>query len=168
VIAGALLAVNVALAAGLVALALSPRPVRVVPAARSDQELLPGVVPEAALREFALRYIVHFDNYTPGTIEASEDVLRRMISARTWAGASAALEKRRRVALEGKMSSQVIPLSARVAGLSVTVEAKRRTFISDKLSREAEVTYEVTLERQPPTDPNPFGLAVLSQVIHER
>jgi len=167
VIAGALLAANVALAAGLVASALRPRPVVVVPAARSEQELFPGAVPEAALREFALRYVLHFDNFTPATLDASADVIRRMISGRSWAGAAAALEKRRQVAVEGKMSSQVIPIGARVDGMKVTVEAKRRTFISDKLSREADVRYEFTLERQPPTDPNPFGLAVISQEIHE-
>jgi hypothetical protein len=54
-----------------------------------------------------------------------------------------------------------------VEGLRVTVDALRRTFISDKLSREAKVRYEVTLEKQPATDPNPFGLGVVAQVIHE-
>ena len=65
------------------------------------------------------------------------------------------------------MSSQVIPLAARAEGLTVTVDAVRRTFISDRLSREARIRYEVTLERQPPTVPNPFGLGVVTQVIHE-
>jgi len=43
----------------------------------------------------------------------------------------------------------------------------RRTFISDRLSREAKVRYEVTLERQPAVDHNPFGLGVVHQSIHE-
>ena len=166
-IAGALLAANVALAAGLVAASLRPRPVVVLPSARAEATLFPGAVPEAAAREFAIRYVLHFDNFTPSTIEASHDLLKRMIAPRSWAGASESLEKRRQVALEGRMSSQVIPLSARVRGLTVTVEATRRTFISDKLSREAKIEYEVTLERQPATEPNPFGLGVISQVIHE-
>ena len=93
-------------------------------------------------REFAIRYVLHFDNFTPSTIEASHDLLKRMIAPRSWAGASESLEKRRQVALEGRMSSQVIPLSARVRGLTVTVEATRRTFISDKLSREAKIEYD--------------------------
>ena len=166
-IAGALLAGNVVLAAGLVASALRPRPILVLPAARAEMELLPGAVPEAAAREFALRYVIHFDNFTPSTIEASNEVLRRMIAPRAWAGASESLEKRRQVAVEGRMSSQAIPLSARVDGLRVTVEALRRTFISDKLSREVKVRYEVSLEKQPATEPNPFGLGVVAQGIHE-
>jgi hypothetical protein len=166
-IAGALLATNAVLAIGLAASALRPRPIRVVPSARAEQELLPGAVPEAAAREFALRYVLHFDNFTPATIEEAEGVLKHMVSARTWASAVEALEKRRRMVIEGRMSCQVVPRAARVDGGRVTVEALRRTFLADKLSREAKVRYEVTVERQPPTEHNPFGLAVVSQEIRE-
>jgi hypothetical protein len=166
-IAGALVGMNLLLAAGLALSALRPRPVLVLPAARAGAELHPGAVPEEAAREFALRYVLHFDNFTPSTLDACHQVLQRMIASRSWSGATQALEKRRQVVQEGRMSSQVIPLSTRVSGLDVTIEALRRTFISDRLSREAKVRYEVTLERQPATDPNPFGLGVVSQVIHE-
>jgi hypothetical protein len=167
VIAGALLAANVALAAGLAVSALAPRAVRIVPSARAEAVVWPGAVPEASAREFALRYVLHFDNFTPATVEASDETLRRMVAARSWSGAAEALEKRRKIVLEGRMASQVLPQAARVDGLRVTVDALRRTFVSDKLQREAKVVYEVSLERQPPTEPNPFGLAVVSQVIHE-
>jgi hypothetical protein len=166
-IVAALLAGDVALSAGLVLAALAPRPVRVALPGRAAQELLPGALPEAAAREFALRWVLHFDNFTPATIEPSHEVLRRMLSPASWTGASEQLEKRRRVAVEGRMSSQVLPLAARVEGLTVTVDALRRTFISDRLSREAQVRYEVALEKQLPTDPNPFGLAVVSQTVRE-
>ena len=166
-IASALLAANVLLAAGLVATALRPRAVVVRPSATAEMELLPGAVPAAAAREFALRYVVNFDNFTPSTIEASTELLKRMIAPRAWAGASESLEKRRQLVVEGRMSSQAIPISAQVDGLRVDVEAVRRTFLSDRLSRESRVRYEVTLERQPATEPNPFGLGVVSQEIHE-
>jgi hypothetical protein len=129
--------------------------------------MLPGVVPEEAAREFALRYVLHFDNFTPATLEIAHAVLQRMIAARSWAGATQALEKRKQVVQEGRMSSQVIPLSARAEGMTVTVEAVRRVFIADKLSREARVKYVVMLERQAPTDINPFALGVVSQEIQE-
>lgn len=164
---GALLAANLLLAAGLVARALAPRPVKIVPAARAEALLFPGVVPEEALKEFALRYVLHFDNYTPATIEDATRALQKMISARSWNGAAQALEKRRQVALEGRMASHVVPLRVAAEGLRVSVEAVRRTFISDRLSREVRVRYEVTLERQPPTEANPFGLGVVAQEIHE-
>jgi hypothetical protein len=165
--AGVLVGVNVLLAAALTFSALRPRPVVVLPSAKTSAELLPGAVPEETAREFALRYVLHFDNFTPSTLDATHLVLQRMIGARSWSGAVQALDKRRQVVQEGRMSSQVIPLSARADGMTVTVDAVRRTFISDRLSREARVRYEVTLERQPPTVPNPFGLGVVTQVIHE-
>ena len=65
------------------------------------------------------------------------------------------------------MSSQAIPVAADVDGLRVTVRAIRRTFVSDKLSREAKVAYVIELEKQPATEANPFGLAVVSQDIRE-
>jgi hypothetical protein len=167
VIAGVLLATNAALSLGLAALALSPRPVRVVPAARAEAELWPGAVPEAAAREFALRYVLLFDNWTPATLEPSTDLLRRLLAARSYAGAAEALEKRLRVAREARMSVQSVPVGAEVDGLRVRVRAVRRTFVSDRLSRETQAVYDLVLERQPATDPNPFGLAVVSQELRE-
>ncbi len=166
-IAGAMLGANLLLAAGLAAAALRPRPVVVVPSARASEELLPGHVPEAAAREFALRYVIHFDNFMPGTLEESEAVLRRMVAARSWARASKTLERRRQLVREGRMSSQVVPVSSKVEGLKVTIDAQRRVFISDRLSRESKVRYRLVLEKQPPTELNPFGLAVISQEIEE-
>ncbi len=154
-IAGALLAANLVLAGGLVAGALVPRRIVVLPSARSQVELWPGAVPDAAAREFALRYVLAFDNYTPATIEAATDGLKRMLAGR------------RRVAIEGRMSSQTLPLGAEVDGLRVTVRALRRTFVSDRLSREARVAYVVEIEKQPATEASPFGLAVVSQDIRE-
>jgi hypothetical protein len=166
-IAGALLGIHGVLALGLAASALRSRPVVVVPSARSGGVLFPESVPEEAAREFALRYVLHLDNFTPATLEPTQQVLQRMIAPRSWSGAIQALEKRRQVVQEGRMSSQVIPLASRVNGLTVTIDAVRRTFISDRLSREAKVRYEMTLERQPPTDPNPFGLGVVAQIVQE-
>jgi len=166
-IAAALLGANALLAAGLVASALAPRRILVVPSARAEASLWPGEVPDAAAREFALRYVLHFDNYTPATLEAATESLKRMLSPRTWTAASEALDRRRLVALEGRMGSQVLPLETRIDGLRVTVQALRRIYVSDRLSRETRVRYVVELEKQPPTDPNPFGLAVVSQDIQE-
>jgi hypothetical protein len=166
-IVGALLGADLLLAGALVLSALAPRRIVVVPSARAEADLAPGEVPGAAAREFALRYVLHFDNYTPATIDASTAALRKMVAARSWSGAEEALEKRRQVAVEGRMSSQVVPLSARAEGLRVTVEAVRRTFISDRLSRETRVRYAVTLERQAVTEVSPFGLGVVGQEIAE-
>lgn len=167
VIAAGLMAANLLLAAGLVALALRPRPVRVLPSATAEAELWPGAVPAASAREFALSYVLHLDNYTPATIEASTRTLKAMIAPRNWSSAAGALDRRLKIALEGRMGSQALPTEAKVDGLRVQVEALRRTFIADKLSRESRVTYELVLERQPATEPNPFGLGVVSQTVRE-
>ena len=166
-IVGGLLGANLILAGGLTYSALRARPIVVLPSTRAVGELLPEAVPEETAREFGLRYVLHFDNFTPSTLEATQRVLQRMIAARSWSGATQALEKRKQLVQEGRMSSQVIPISARAEGMKVTVDAVRRTFISDRLSRVAKIRYEVFLERQPPTEPNPFGLGVVSQDIHE-
>ena len=166
-IAGALLGIHIVLALGLTASALRPRPVVVIPSAQTGGVLIPDVVPEEAAREFALRYVLHFDNFTPATLESTQQVLQRMIAPRSWTGAVQALEKRKQVVQEGRMSSQVIPLASRVKGLTVSIDAVRRTFISDRLSREARLRYEISLERQPRTEPNPFGLGVVAQLIQE-
>lgn len=166
-IAGLMLGANLLLAAGLAAAALRPKPVVVVPSARASEELLPGHVPEAAAREFALKYVLHFDNFLPGTLEESEAALRRMVSARSWTRAAQTFERRRQLVQQGRMSSQVVPVSSKVEGLQVTVEALKRVFISDRLSRESKVRYRIVLEKQPPTELNPFGLAVISQEIEE-
>lgn len=111
--------------------------------------------------------MLHFDNYTPATIDAATELLKRMLSARAWTTANEALDRRRRVAVEGRMSSQALPLSVQVDGGRVTVDALRRIFVADRLSRETRVAYVVEIEKQPPTEQNPFGLAVVSQDIRE-
>jgi hypothetical protein len=166
-IAGLLLGANLLLAAGLAAAALRPRPVLVLPSARSAEELLPGDVPAAAAREFALRYVLHFDNFTPGTLDATEQVLRSMVAPGSWSRAKSTFERRRKLVEEGRLSSQVVPLSAEIDGLRVSVRAVRRIFISDRLSRRSEPVYRLVLEKQPPTEANPYGLGVVSQEIEE-
>jgi hypothetical protein len=86
--AGVLVGINVLLAAALTVSALRPRPVVVLPSAKTSAELLPGAVPEETAREFALRYVLHFDNFTPSTLDATHLVLQRMIGARSWSGRS--------------------------------------------------------------------------------
>lgn len=167
VIVGVLMSTQVVLSVALVWAALRPRPIRVIPSAHARETVWPGAVPEAAAREFALRYVIHFDNYTPSTLEGSRDVLLAMVSPRSWSDAEKAFEKRRRVVEEGRMASQVVPLEARVKDRRVIIEALRRTFVGDRLSREARVRYVVTIEQQEPTVPNPFGLAVVAQEIKE-
>jgi len=146
----------------------------VVPSARSKEEILPGHIPDVAAREFALRYVLLFDNFTPATIDAVTEILKPLIAPRFWTRVVDALEKRRSIVREGRMATQTMPdLSAtRIERLSdetldVQITARRRSFISDRLSREQVVRYTVTLESAHPSPLNPFGLLVVGQSIHE-
>lgn len=170
----AMAVLHVALGAALVWKCLERKPVVVVPWAKSEVEALPGQVPDRAAREFALRYVLLFDNYTPATIDASTDLLRPLIAPRFWTEATEGLEKRRAVVQEGRMSAQVIvdrepsEIERFEDGtLEVRFTALRRTFIADKLSTQVRARYVVALEPAPPTDLNPYGLLVIGQAIHE-
>jgi hypothetical protein len=169
-----LAALNVALGAALAWKALERKPVVVVPWAKAEEELLPGRVPDGAAREFALRYVLLFDNYTPGTIDRSTELLKGLIAPRFWTEAAEALEKRRGIVHEGRMSVQVaadrLPVEIERfedGTLEVRFDALRRTYIADRLSTEARARYVVALEPAAPTAANPWGLLVIGQSIHE-
>lgn len=170
----ALALVNVALGAALVWKTLERKPVVVVPWAKSQVEALPGQVPDTAAREFALRYVLLFDNFTPATIDESTEMLKSLIAPRFWTEATEALEKRKAVVHEGRMSAQAIlergpsEIERFEDGtVEVRFYALRRTFIADKLSSQVRARYVVALEPAPPTELNPYGLLVIGQAIHE-
>lgn len=165
---------NVAMGAALVWKCLERKPVVVVPGAKAEEEIFPGHVPDVVAREFALRYVLLFDNFTPATIDASTERLRTLVAPRFWSQATEALEKRRAVVQEGRMSAQVIVDHAPAeverfpdGTVEVRFHAVRRTFIADKLSNEARARYVVALEPVASTTLNPYGLLVIGQSIHE-
>lgn len=164
---------NLLLASALAWRCLSRSPVA-VPWAPGRPALLPGHVPDDAAREFALRYVLLFDNFTPGTIDASTALLQPLLAPRFYAQAAEALEKRRAVVHEGRMSTQVAVerLPAEIerfpdGTLEVRFTAVRRTFIADRLSTETRARYVVALETAEPTALNPWGLLVVGQSIRE-
>lgn len=170
----ALALLNVGLGVALIWKTLERKPVVVVPWARSEVEVLPGQVPDLAAREFALRYVLLFDNFTPATIDTSTEMLQPLIAPRFWTEATEALEKRRAVVHEGRMSAQIIlergPCEIERfedGTVEVRFHALRRTFIADKLSSQVRARYVVALEPAPPTELNPYGLLVIGQAIHE-
>ena len=165
---------NVALGGALVWKCLERKPVVIVPGARAEEEIFPGQVPDVVAREFALRYVLLFDNFTPATIDAATELLRTLVAPRFWSQATEALEKRRSVVQEGRMSAQVVvdrssPEIERFGDGTVEVrfQAVRRTHIADKLSNEARARYVVALEPAAATALNPYGLLVIGQSIHE-
>jgi hypothetical protein len=161
-------AVDLLLGVALVIKALEPRPVLVLP-----QEALahPGEIGDDAARDFARLYLTSFDTYTPSSLPAATEWLKKRLSPRTWSQASDALDRRLAVAREGRMSSLVVPVDEgtvdRSNGLTVSVRARRTVVIADRLSRESTAVYRISLERIAPTAANPSGLVVASQSVEE-
>ncbi|MHC4605744.1 MAG: TraE/TraK family type IV conjugative transfer system protein [Planctomycetota bacterium] len=161
------------LAGALVIKASQPRQVVVVPGITEEAVLSPGEIPDEAACAFAMLYVARFDTYTPTTVGDLSEQLKTLVAPAYWSRAAEALEKRRKLSVEGRMSSQVIlpapgeVLVDRVRGLEVTVPAYRRVFIGDRPAREGPVRYRLLLEMAPPGPGNPRGLVVAEQAIEE-
>lgn len=165
---------NGGLAVALYRKATEKRPILVIPGV-SSRAILPNEISREHIRDFAALYVLHFDNYTPATIDAvTEDALSK-ISPRFWTHAQEMLERRRNLVRESRLASHValdkidlIHVEDTDEEWHVAVPARRRTYIADKLSRDDLVIYQLTLERMPPTSSNPYGLCIVGQTIEEQ
>jgi hypothetical protein len=161
-------AMDLLLGLALTIKALERRPVLVLP-----QESLarPGDIGDDTARDFARLYLITFDTYTPSTLPAATEWLKKRLSPRTWSQASEGLDRRLAVAREGRMSSIVVPLDEgavdRANGVTVTVRARKTVVIADRLSRESTAVYRIALERIAPTAANPSGIVVASQSVED-
>ncbi|MBI4566489.1 MAG: hypothetical protein HY716_17560 [Planctomycetes bacterium] len=162
------LALDLVLGVALAVKALQRRPVLVLPI---DTEATPGEISDEAALAFARLYVVTFDTYTPATLPASTEWLKKRIAPRTWSKAAEALDRRLDVVREGRMSSLVVPLEEgsvdRRAGIVAVIRARRTIYVADALSRQAAAIYRLTLEPAAATPGNPSGIAVVSQTVEE-
>ena len=148
--------------------ALERRPILVLP-----QETLaaPDDISDEVALDFARLYLVTFDTFTPSTLPAATEWLKKRLSPRTWSQASEGLDRRMAVVREGRMSSLVVPLDDGIVdrsdGIRVTVRARRTIVIADRLSRDSTAVYRFALERIAPTAANPSGIVVTSQSVEE-
>jgi len=161
-------ALDLLLGLALAAKALERRPILVLP---QETLAVPDEIGDEAARDFARLYLVSFDTYTPSTLPAATEWLKKRLSPRTWSQASDALDRRLAVAREGRMSSIVVPLDDgvvdRTDGVTVTVRARRTLVIADRLSRDSTAIYRIALERIAPTAANPGGIVVSSQSVED-
>lgn len=161
-------AIDLLLGLALTIKALERRPVLVLPQESLAQ---PGEIGDDTAKDFARLYLVTFDTYTPSTLPAATEWLKKRLSPRTWSQASEGLDRRLAVAREGRMSSMVVPVDDgtvdRASGVTVTVRARRTVVIADRLSRESTAVYRIALERIAPTAANPGGIVVASQSVEE-
>lgn len=162
------IALDLLLGLALTVKALERRPILVLP---QESLAIPGEITDEAARDFARLYLITFDTYTPSTLPAATDWLKKRLSPRAWSQASEGLDRRLAVAREGRMSSLVVPLDDgsvdRKEGVTVTIRARRTIVIADRLSRDSTALYRVSLERIAPTAANPSGIVVSSQSVEE-
>jgi hypothetical protein len=164
----ATIALDLLLGLALVVKSMERRPILVLP-----QETLadPGDIGDETARDFARLFVTTFDTYTPATLPAATEWLKRRLSPRTWTEASEGLDRRLAIAREGRMSSLVVPLDdgtvERGSGVTVTMRARRTIVIADRLSRESTAVYRLALERIAPTAAHPSGIVVASQSVEE-
>jgi hypothetical protein len=161
-------ALDLLLGLALAVKALERRPVLVLP---QESLAVPGEIGDDQARDFARLYLVTFDTYTPATLPAATEWLKKRLSPRAWSQASEALDRRLAVAREGRLCSLVVPLDDgtvdRGDGITVTVRARRTVLIADRLSRDSTAIYRFALEQIAPTAANPGGIVVASQSVEE-
>lgn len=163
---------TLALAAALVKRAGERPTAIVVPGIHESRAIVADDVPPEMVRDFALTYLAVFDNYTPATVEASTAFLRSRIAPDFFTQADEALERRKKMVLDSRMSSALVlekPQEAEVTTrgnvLEVALRGVRRIFVADKLREERTLLYRVRIERATPTKLNPYGLAIVGQSV---
>ena len=175
VVAGLLLGI-VALAAGTLYFAFQGRPTLIVPGVRGEVVSLPSEVPESSLRNFAILYLLYFDDYSPATIEDRTKFLLRLVSSDRVEAARRSLEERATYVIRARESSLLSPPLPEAVTVERTprrtyqieVKALRRTFIADAPKEVMHVRYRLDLVPTVPSETNPYGLVVAGQAIESR
>lgn len=145
---------------------LAPSPVVVVPGIRTEQVVVPGVVPDQSLANFALLFALNFENYSTATLEAQDRYAQALVSPRFSAAFQTLTAERRAMIREAQMASAFFPdlntvrVQAGDPRPSVTFRARKQHVIGDRLSWESQFDYQIRIDRAFPTQSNPYGLAV--------
>lgn len=171
-----LAAANAALTAAVLYASLRGRPTLVVPGVKGEQVSIPSRVPDEAVRNFAILYLLYFDDYSPATVVDRANYLLRFVSADRIETARRALEERATYVVRAREASQLsppLPASVEIERLGngrcrVALTALRRTLIADSPKEILEVRYVLDVAPVVPSETNAFGLVVTAQVIEAR
>lgn len=168
-----LAALNAALTTAVLTVGLRGRPTLVVPGVKREQVSIPSQVPDEAIRNFAILYLLYFDDYSPATAVDRANYLLRFVSADRVEAARRGLEERATYVVRARESSQVsppLPEHVQVERLDrgrcrVRLSAVRRTLIGDVPKEVLEVRYVLDVAPVVPSETNAFGLVVTGQAI---
>lgn len=143
--------------------ALAPSPVRIVPGVRQEQVVVPGVVPDQSLANFALLFALNFENYSTATLETQDRYAQALVSAKFITTFQKMTAERRAMIREALLASAFFPQldTVRVRESTVSFRARKQHLIGDRLSWDAAFEYEIAIERACPTQLNPYGLAIV-------
>ncbi len=167
---------NAALTAGVLYASLRGRPTLVVPGVAREYVSIPSHVPDGAVRNFAILYVLYFDDYSPATAVDRANYLLRFVSVDRIETARRALEERATYVVRARESSQLsppLPEHVEVRRLEdgryrVLLTALRRTLIADAPKEVLEVRYVLDVAPVVPSETNAFGLVVTAQTIEAR
>lgn len=167
---------NVLLTAGVLYVSFRGRPTLVVPGVKGELVSIPSHVPDGAIRNFAILYVLYFDDYSPATAVDRTNYLLRFVSADRMESARRALEERATYVVRARESSQLsppLPEQVEIQRLEdgrcrVVLTALRRALIADAPKETLEVRYVLDVTPVIPSETNAFGLVVTAQTIETR
>ena len=180
-----LLGLVVLLAAGNGLLALgyyrrltTPPPIYYVPGATGEGMALPNELPEGAVRDFALHYLVASNNFTPDTLAAVRQATAPMLDPAFVSRSARVFDELERKAVQLALSSQLVLLDGPAAAIVRPVDGDRyeisahavyRLFVRSALTQETRYRYHIIVRRASPSVLNPYGLYVqdLRRVLDE-
>ncbi len=153
--------------------AAAPHPVVVVPGVASEQIVIPGVVPDRSIANFALLFAVNFENYSTATLEAQDRFAAALVAPRFSGSFHKLTSERRAMIREAQMASSFFPRleTLRISNGTISFRARKQQVIGERLSWEGEFDFQIRIERLHLTHSNPYGLAVAdyrSEKVHDQ
>jgi hypothetical protein len=138
------------------------QPVLVVPGVKTEQIVVPGVIPEPTLANFALLFALNFENYTTATLETQDRYALALVSPRFFGEFEKMAAERRALVRDSQLASAFFPdpKTIQVKEQTVVFRSRKQHVIGERLSWEAVFDYQIQIERVSPTQSNPYGLAI--------
>lgn len=167
---------NIVLTAAVITVSFRGRPTLVVPGVPRELVSVPSRVPDETIRNFAILYLLYFDDYSPATVVERANYLLRFVSTDRVETARRALEERATYVVRAREASQLsppLPEDVQVERLGngryrVALTALRRTTIADAPKEVLETRYVLDVAPVVPSETNTFGLVVTAQTIEAR
>ncbi|MBN4071824.1 hypothetical protein JYT83_00245 [bacterium AH-315-F18] len=173
-----LVVANGALALGFYNKLSTPPPIYYVPGATGEGVALPNRIPDGAIRDFALHYLVSANNFTSETLKRVRKVTAPMLDPRFVVRSRRIFEELEKRSHDLALAAQLVlldpPDACEVRSLGqgryeVSSRALYRVFVRSALSKEEPYLYKTYILQAAPSVLNPYGLYVYDlKRIHQK